>query len=68
MARTVDEARPGELLDAIVAYIAKNGVAELSLRPLAKAVGSSPRVLLYYFGSKEDLLAQAIKRLGETTT
>jgi AcrR family transcriptional regulator len=65
VARTVDEARPGELLDAIVAYIAKKGVAELSLRPLAKAVGSSPRVLLYYFGSKEKLLAAAIKRLRE---
>jgi len=65
VSRTVDETRPDELLDRIVAYIAKNGVAELSLRPLAKAVGSSPRVLLYYFGSKEELLAQAIKRLRE---
>jgi len=65
MTRTIDESRPGELLDAIVAYIAKKGVAELSLRPLAKAVGSSPRVLLYYFGSKEQLVAQAIKRLRE---
>jgi AcrR family transcriptional regulator len=65
MARTVDETRPVELLDAIVAYIAKKGVAELSLRPLAKAVKSSPRVLLYYFGSKEKLLAAAIKRLRE---
>jgi AcrR family transcriptional regulator len=65
MARTVNEQRPGELLDQIVAYIAKNGVAELSLRPLAKAIRSSPRVLLYYFGSKERLIAQAIKRLRE---
>ena len=65
MTRTADETRPGELLDAIVAYIAKKGVAELSLRPLAKAVRSSPRVLLYYFGSKENLVAQAIKRLRE---
>lgn len=65
MSRTVDETRPGELLDAIVAYIAKKGIAELSLRPLAKAVGSSPRVLLYYFGSKEKLLSMAIQRLRE---
>ena len=65
MTRTVNEARPGELLDAIVRYIAKNGVAELSLRPLAKAVRSSPRVLLYYFGSKEELVAQAVMRLRE---
>ena len=65
MSRTADETRPGELLDEIVAYIAKKGVAELSLRPLAKAVGSSPRVLLYYFGSKERLIARAIKRMRE---
>jgi len=65
MARTADETRPDALLDAVVAYIVKKGVAELSLRPLAKAVKSSPRVLLYYFGSKEKLVAAAIKRLRE---
>lgn len=65
MSRTVDEARPAELLDDVVKYLIKHGVAEVSLRPLAKAVGSSPRVLLYYFGSKEQLLAQAIRRLRE---
>jgi len=65
VSRTVDEARPGELLDAVVAYIARKGVAELSLRPLAKAVGSSPRVLLYHFGSKEQLVAKAIRQLRD---
>ncbi|MGH9641068.1 MAG: TetR/AcrR family transcriptional regulator [Terriglobales bacterium] len=65
MTRTADETRPVALLDAIVGYLVKHGVAEVSLRPLAKAVGSSPRVLLYYFGSKEQLLAQAIRRLRE---
>jgi AcrR family transcriptional regulator len=65
VSRTVDETRPIELLDAIVAYLVKHGIAEVSLRPLAKAVGSSPRVLLYYFGSKEKMLAQAIRRLRE---
>jgi AcrR family transcriptional regulator len=65
MARTADESRPAELMDAIVGYLVKNGVAELSLRPLAKAVGSSPRVLLYYFGSKEELVVKALARLRE---
>jgi AcrR family transcriptional regulator len=65
MVRLADRRRPEELLDAIVGYMAKKGVAELSLRPLAKAVGSSPRVLLYYFGSKEKLVAKAIARLRE---
>lgn len=65
MTRTADEKRPGELLDAIVKYLVRYGVAELSLRPLARAVGSSPRVLLYYFGSKEDLVLAAVMRLRE---
>jgi AcrR family transcriptional regulator len=65
MVRIADERRPSDLLDAVAAYIGKKGVAELSLRPLAKAVHSSPRVLLYYFGSKEKLVARAMMRLRE---
>jgi len=65
MVRVADERRPVELLDRIVGYLVKHGVAELSLRPLAKAVDSSPRVLLYYFESKEKLLAKALMRLRE---
>ena len=65
MARTASEKRPEQLLDEVADYLGANGVAELSLRPLAKAVGSSPRVLLYYFGSKEDLVVKALGRLRE---
>lgn len=65
MARTASPTRPGELLDAVVGYLVRNGVAELSLRPLAKAVKSSPRVLLYYFGSKDELVVKALARLRE---
>jgi AcrR family transcriptional regulator len=52
--------RPGELRRAIVEYLTQNGLADLSLRPLAKAVGSSPRVLLYYFGSKENMVIEVL--------
>ncbi len=66
VSRTPDEGHRLALLDAILGYVAEHGVADLSLRPLAKAVGSSPRVLLYYFGSKErmvvEVLAQARAR------
>lgn len=65
MARTASSQRPRELLDATADYLTAHGVAGLSLRPLAKAVGSSPRVLLYYFGSKEQLLVKALARLRE---
>ena len=39
-----------------------HGLADLSLRPLAAAVGSSPRVLLYLFGSKDGLVAALLRR------
>lgn len=60
MSRTANERRPEELQDAIVRYLTRHGLADLSLRPLAKAVGSSPRVLLYYFGSKEKMVVKVL--------
>lgn len=60
MSRKANAQRPGELRRAIVEYLTQNGLADLSLRPLAKAVGSSPRVLLYYFGSKENMVIEVL--------
>jgi AcrR family transcriptional regulator len=37
-------------------------VANLSLRPLAAAVGTSARMLLHYFGSKEALIAEVMEQ------
>jgi AcrR family transcriptional regulator len=53
-------ARRDELLEATVRYLLENGVAELSLRPLAAAIGSKARLLVYHFGSKEQLLVEAM--------
>jgi AcrR family transcriptional regulator len=55
----VPEARV-KLLEGVVDYIMKQGLADLSLRPLAAALGTSPRMLLYFFGSKERLIAEAL--------
>ncbi len=65
MARTADEQKRVDLLERIVDYVMTNGLSDLSLRPLADAVGSSPRVLLYYFGSKEELIAGVLSRARE---
>ncbi len=48
------------MLAGVVDYIAERGLAELSLRPLAAALGTSSRMLIYYFGTKEELLVQAL--------
>jgi AcrR family transcriptional regulator len=55
-------ARRDELLELAYHYATHNGLAELSLRPLAAAVGSSPRVLLFLFGSKDQLLRALLAR------
>ncbi len=55
-------ARESELLEAAYTYALGHGLAELSLRPLAAAIGSSPRVLLYLFGSKEGLIRALLAR------
>lgn len=55
-------ARQTELLDAAYEYVLEHGLSELSLRPLAAAIGSSPRVLLFLFGSKDGLVAALLAR------
>ncbi|MBV9277864.1 MAG: TetR/AcrR family transcriptional regulator [Candidatus Eremiobacteraeota bacterium] len=64
MARTADPEIKEALLDAALAYVVAHGVSALSLRPLARALDSSPRALLYHFGSKEDLVAHILARAG----
>jgi len=65
MSRTVNKKRPQELRSAIVQYLIQHGIFNLSLRPLAKAVGSSPRVLLYYFGSKEKMVIKVLAEIRQ---
>ena len=58
-------ARKRELLEAAYRYVLSNGLADMSLRPLARAIGSSPRVLLFLFGSKEGLIRALLARARE---
>ncbi len=62
MSRTVDERLRIDLLERIVEYVWENGISDLQLRPLAEAVESSPRGLLYHFGSKEALVTAVLER------
>jgi AcrR family transcriptional regulator len=45
------------LLAAAVGHALDTGIADLSLRQLAAAIGTSHRMLIYHFGSREGLLA-----------
>lgn len=55
-------ARRTELLDKAYAYVLVHGLSDMSLRPLASAIGSSPRVLLYLFDSKDGLVRALLHR------
>jgi AcrR family transcriptional regulator len=52
-----------QLLERTVEYFASHGVADTSLRRLAEAIGTSHRMLLYHFGSREGLLAAVVDRV-----
>jgi AcrR family transcriptional regulator len=54
--------RKEELLDRAYQYALEHGLADMSLRPLAAAIGSSPRVLLFLFGSKDGLVSELLAR------
>jgi AcrR family transcriptional regulator len=49
------------LLAAAVGYLQAHGLGELSLRELAAAIGTSHRMLIYHFGSKEGLLVAVVQ-------
>lgn len=55
-------ARKTELLEAAYAYALERGLADLSLRPVAAAIGSSPRVLMFLFGNKDGLVKALLAR------
>ena len=48
--------RRDELIGKALDYLLAHGVAGLSLRPLAADVGTSARLLVYHFGSKDGLI------------
>ena len=62
MARLVDVDYRVQLLDAVVRYLAEHGLANVSLRPMARQLGVSVNALVHHFGSKDDLIVAALRR------
>jgi AcrR family transcriptional regulator len=55
------------LLDSVIEHFAADGLADQSLRRIAEAVGSSHRMLLYHFGSKDGLLLEVVRAVEART-
>jgi AcrR family transcriptional regulator len=53
--------RREELAEAATDYAIEHGLIGLSLRPLAVALGTSDRMLLYHFRDKDDLVAEIVR-------
>jgi AcrR family transcriptional regulator len=63
MARPPDLERRQELLDAVVKECAANGIGDRSLRDVAAAVGTSHRMLLHHFGSRNEFLLAIVEEV-----
>ena len=59
--------RKNELRDKALDYFLEHGLAELSLRPLADEIGTSSRLLIYHFESKEKLIAAVMDEARSRT-
>lgn len=54
------------LLPLLASHVLAHGLGQASLRPLARAAGTSDRMLLYHFGTKEALIADLLAYLART--
>lgn len=52
------------MLAALAAHVLEAGLNTASLRPLAAAAGTSDRMLIYHFGSKEALIGELLDHLA----
>ena len=65
MGAATDEGPRERLLAGAIEHVSQHGVGEISLRGLAAALGTSHRMLLYHFGSREALLIEVIRTVEE---
>src|SRR3954452_16752382 len=52
------------LLEGAIAVVAERGISDLSLRSLADELGTSHRMLIHHFGSKEGLWRASVREVA----
>ena len=52
-----------DLLEKVIADFQANGIGDRSLRDIAAGVGTSHRMLIHHFGSREGLLTEVVRRV-----
>ena len=57
--------RRDELLDQVTDHVLEHGLIGLTLRPVAAAIGTSDRMLIYHFDNRDALVAAVVARANE---
>ena len=65
MARPLDTKRKAALRAGAAGYLLEHGLPAFSLRPLAESLGTSARMLIHHFGTRENLLREAMEEIRE---
>lgn len=65
MGRPPNPQAKADLLRRVTIYVLERGLTDFSLRPLASALGVSPRLLLYHFGSKQRLVIEVLSAIAD---
>lgn len=60
--------RREELLDQVTDHVLEHGLIGLTLRPVAAAIGTSDRMLIYHFGNRDALVSAVVARAGDRAT
>jgi AcrR family transcriptional regulator len=53
------------LLDQVTDHVLEHGLIGLTLRPVAAALGTSDRMLIYHFDTRDALVSSVVARCGE---
>lgn len=56
------------ILDRLADHVLSAGLIASSLRPLAKAAGTSDRMLLYYFADKNEMITATLQHIAARLT
>jgi AcrR family transcriptional regulator len=65
MARPPDPGIRARFRDQAADYVLSHGLGDLTLRPLARALKTNARMLVYHFGSREELMREILGCLRE---
>jgi AcrR family transcriptional regulator len=58
--RKLSDARRRQILQAAVHVIAEQGLCDTGIKDVAERAGTSPALVIYYFGTKDQLLREAL--------